>query len=354
MIANGKERTLDEFGWNSSQSPAAQRANTQAALDSGEPIRLPVGESVTIDEPLVMAHKGGNLVGAGGDITNMATGPSQIRTAVANMPLIRVLGENCYLAGFNLHADALGGAGIVVGDGINDHVRGFVAERISTSFNLLHGIHVKNSGGFVLNKCWLWGSDSALRLENLVSSDTGDNKITNCDFNALGSGAGIRWTSGGGLYVTGCKFGAGKNHINIDWNRGGSGNFSLIGCSLETCDHISVDMQGSHDFKRMQIVGNTWGGVIMAIAVRNFSPTNWLKELLISGNTIDNNSGNPCIDVGCTDNAFITGNNIRSSGGAVAGIMLRNGNGAVGVNKIVGCASPVVVAGGSWNVAAQM
>lgn len=354
-MSNGKYRTLDEFGWTSGLTPSSQRVKVQDAFDSGEPLLMPCGEAVSISDVGLVANHPLHLVGHGADTAAAASCASMFRSNTPGIQFITIkpTAHNSRLSGFHIQADAAGSTGIVLGDGVTDHLRGAVIESVSTNPSLHFGIHVLGAGGFVIDKCWLWGSDSALRLENLYHSDTGDNKITDSDFNAGPAGAGIRWTTGGGLYVKGCKFGAGYNHIYMDWGAS-SGNFNLTGCSLETCTHISVDMRGSSTFKRAQLVGNTWGGVILAVAVRNFSPTNWLEELLIEGNTIDNNSGNPCMDIGCVSNAFITGNTIRSSGGSVAGIMLRNGNGAVGQNKIIGCASPVVVAGGTWNVQPQL
>ncbi len=354
-MSTGRFWTLDEFGWNASLSDGVQWAKTQDALNSGERLLMPVCETVRIDAPLVMRAKRGNLTGGGGDLTNNANAVSQIRTSVANMPLLRVEADHCHIAGLNLHADAAGCTGLVLGDGVTDHVRGVVVERLTTNSVMNFGVHVLSAGGLVLRDSWLSGWDAALRLENRLHSDTGDNKITNVDFNAYGPmGAGIRWTSGGGLYVMASKFVNGLNHISMDWNRGGSGNFSLLGSSLESNRGISLDMRGDYDFKRVQITGNTWGGIpSVAIVARSNCPSNWLKDLIVTGNTLDCYGVDPIMDLGCTDNAFITSNTLRGNGTVPYGIYTRNGTGGIGPNRFSGCGTAVQNSAG-WAMTGQL
>lgn len=370
-MSSGREYTLCDFGWNATQASAVQAVKVQSALDSGEPLVMPVGETVHIDQPLFMEHCP-SLRGYGGDLTNQCLGASQFQCDEPAVDILTIKKNHAHVSGIGFHGTGdrylAGGRGIVVGDGLS-HVVGVVIERVTTNRRHAHGIHVRSAGGLVVDRCWLWGHYSALKMQNVVGADTGDNKITNCDFNAdMEIGAGIRWTSGGGLYIHGSKFNMGFNHLRMDWSEGSSGNFALIGSSLETCASISVDIRGSHIFKRAQFVGNTWGINSAAIAVRNYNATPgdagtpWLEDLNISGNTIHTGGAGgpttyaPAIDLGCVKRALVQGNNIFGHGTASQGIILRQQavDSAIGPNLIRGCTTPVVNYSLTSSVSAQL
>ena len=335
------EYSLKDFGWNQTLPASEQVIAVQSALDSGEPLTFK--GTITIDAPLVMEHCP-SLRGFGGDLTNRALGVSQIRTGEPDIPMLTMLKSHAVVQGFGFHGDGPPGvrSGLVVGNGV-DYTYAPVIDRITTNFGLHHGIHVKGVGGMVLSNSWLWGSNDAAFIENLIQVDAGDNKVTNCDFNALSGGAGLRWHSGGGLYILGCKFVNGTNHINMSWKSGGSGNFTLVGCSLEGGEHISVDIDGNQTFRRAQFTGNTWGGVLMAVAVRNFHSSAWLEQLVITGNTARVLGNNPVFDLGCVAEGVVSGNAIHGNGIASTGIHTRNpSSGTIGKNCIAGCAQTVV------------
>lgn len=323
-MSNGHFRTFDEF------------TSPQSACDSGEPLLMPCGTPIDLSVPLVANHPL-HLVGHGADTQVAGSAASMFTTSVANMPMLVLnpTAHNSRISGIAFQASATGGTGIVLGDGTTDHLRGVILDGISTNPNLFFGIHVLAAGGFVIDKCWLWGNDAALRLENRMSADTGDNKITDTDFNAAGAtGCGLKWTSGGGLYMKGNKFNTAATHIYMDWSLAASGGLVAVGNSFESCSGISVDLRGEFGFERMMFTGNTWGGIpSVAIASRNFCSSNWLKDLSIVGNTFSAWGASPILDMGCTDNAWIATNVFRGNNIATPSVMIRNGTGAVGTNR---------------------
>lgn len=332
----GKLRTFDEFGWLVSQSASVQRANVQSAFDSGERLLMPVGDTVQIDAPLVFNHPT-ELSGAGGDITDTATAASQFRCGVSGVQMLQIRSNHVRLSGFNLHADAPNIEGIVIGDGTTTR-RGVVLEDMTTAATLTRGVRFLSGANCTIRGGSIMGSDAALMIENQHNADEGDNIVQGAKFYSP-SGIGLKWLSGGGLYMGQSKFDGCANHVYVDWSSSGSGGFVAVGNSFETCIGISVDLRGEFPFERMMFVGNTWGVPSVAIAARNFCATNWLKQLEISSNTIKVMGRVPALDLGCTDNASVFSNSIDGTGVATAGIITRNGTGAIGINRIVGCAN---------------
>jgi hypothetical protein len=353
------ERSLSDFGWNTSQSPAAQWAAAQSALDSGEPLTF-LG-TVVIDQPLVAQHCP-SLRGFGADLTINAMGASQIVSSDGAIDILTVLKDHCTLSNFNLHRHGGPGTGrgVVIGDTTKKCV-GVTLDRLSTNPYHRHGLHVQAMAKSNVDRCWWQGHEAAVRWQNIHGSDDGDNSIYGTRFLGWEDSYGLHWTSGGGLYIAACKFLFGSTHMYVDWNDGGSGNLTVTGCSFESNSFISVDMRGSFPFKRAHFDACTWGGVLMALAVRNFNFTpgdggaiHWLESLSINGCTADTEfaDNTPIIDVGCTKNALVTGNILRGYGKASCGIFTRNGSGVVGPNYHAGVPNKVINAGG-WSVAAQ-
>lgn len=370
-MSDGRPRTLVEFGWNSSQSAATQRANVQSAFDSGEPLFWPAcnpatgADQVVSDGTLVMNYHT-KVTGAGPDLVQAETTiASVLKCSTAGIPAIHVRGHNCRISDLDIRPPQPGGIGIQVGDGVTlgYATNGFYAERVSTNWNFARGIYLQAATHCYIVNSFLYGQDAAIYVSSNISNDplsadSGDNFILGNHIFGAVNGVGIRWRSSGGLVVTGNKFLKGTNHINMQWDWGGSGSLVLTGNSLESCSGISLDMYGNQPFKRATIVGNNWGGINCAVAVRNYAPYDWLQDLLITGNDFDadvNPNGYPILDIGRTAEALISNNIIRGNGTAQAGIIVRNGTGAVGPNRIIGCTAPVVnSAGASWNIATQL
>lgn len=349
-MANGRFRTFDEFGsptWNSTLSPALQRAAVQSAFDSGEPLLMPCGETVDIDGPLIALHSL-HLMGHGADITNRAAALSQFRIGAAGIDLIHVLANNVVLERLNLHADAMGGRGIVIGDGVSPDPAGTILNNISTASNLLKGVDLIGGQETSIIDCWLNGQDSAICVNNGFSSDMGDNRIRGGKLNAYGpQGACLRFLSGGGLTVDGgTKFLNAFNHIKMDWRKGGSAGLTVKGCHFENCtSSISVDIDGNKGFERVIFSGNNWGNSSVAIVVRNFQGVPWLAELVVSDNVVKvfGTAPIPAFDFGSVAQLSFDGNIVNGSGIASAGIIVRKPcTGSIGINTIRNTTGPAI------------
>lgn len=330
-MASGRERTFDEFAWNSSQTAAVQRANVQSAFNSGEPLRMPLGELVQTDMPLQM-NVTTSLIG---------TGRSTIQCNDQTADVLQIGASNCLVEGFNITHPGMGsGSGIVIGPNADPSVNGgyciyVTLRRMFTTVNNAAGVHVKAAGGFSIEGGNIWGRDAIL-IENIINSDAGDNKIHGVDLNAdAASGAGIRWLSGGGLGVSLCKFGQGFNHLKVSWKTGASGGLEMGRNRLEGCTGISVDIDGTVPFERMVFDDNNWGVGSCAIVVRNFQASPWLKQLNITDNVVKIGGRTPAFDIGSAAQVLIEGNNIDGTGQATAGIITRSPcTGAIGTNYI--------------------
>lgn len=338
-MTNGQSWGFDQFAWNATQPDSIQRANVQNAFDSGEPLVMPRGEMVKIDGPLIASHPL-HLVGHGADITNSAAALSQFRVGAAGVDMIHVLANNVILERFNLHADAMGGRGIVIGDGVSVSPMGTILNNISTGSNLSKGVEFLSGQEACLMDCWLFAQDAAICMNNRISSDTGDNRVRGGELNAYGAaGAGLLFKSGGGLiFEGGTKFLDCFNHIKMDWRPGGSGGLTVKGCSLEICrSAISVDIDGIIGFERMVFEGNSWGNAAVAIAVRNFQGVCWLKELVVSNNVVKvfGTQSIPAFDFGSVAMLSFDGNVIDGQNIASAGVIVRKPcTGSIGINTI--------------------
>lgn len=338
----GKPRTLDEFGWTSGLSATNQRIAAQAALDSGDPIVLPA-DPVTIDSvPLDM------------NVTTSLTGngKSEIRCADPSTPILRIRSEYSTVANFKLNGTnaARTAAALIVGPQNGDHARYVTIDRIWTLGTHGYGMHVKATGGLRIMGGMVNGTLAGIRWENIVANDTGDNKILGVDINAGNeSGAGIKWTSGGGLLVGYCKFNQGAKHVDFNNSVGNTGTFDLRNNSFEGNTGISVDIVGGSWFNRMSIEGNNFGVLGCAVAVRNYATNGpawpWLGGLNIVGNTIQaGQNGSNVLDIGCAQDPLIGPNQIQGNGTSAVGVYIRpecvGGKVNMSGSVVTGCAHP--------------
>lgn len=358
-MSNGQFYTLDQFGWNATQTDAVQRANVLSAFDSGEPLEMPKGEDVRTDQPLISTHPL-HLVGHGPDITNTATALSQFRTSVANIDILQILAGNSIVANINFHSDAIGtGRGVVVGDGATKQPAGVLLDHISTGSNLFQGVAIISGQELTIRDSWLNGQDAAFCTDN-ENSDAGDNRIEGGEFNAFGSlGAGIRMLSGGGLFAgDGLKLLSCYNHIAVAWHKSGSGGLIVSQVSAEGCrSTVSFDIDGSVPFERMEFGGDiSWGNASTCVAVRSSHSVKWLKQLTITNNPMKV-MGPPslsAVDIDYCDELDVHGNNIDGTGHAYCGIIVReHSSGMIGTNTIRNVTMQAIynLAGAAVNVA---
>lgn len=317
-----REYTLTEFGWSAGLSPANQRFSAQSALDSGERIGWPVHDPVEIDDtPLDM------------NVTTTLTGngKSEIRCAAPQTPILRVQSEYSTVSNIKLNGTnaARTAAALIVGPQNNDHARYVTIDRIWTPGTHGFGIHVKATGGLTIKGGMVNGTLAGIRWENTVHSDTGDNKIRGVDINAGNeAGAGIWWTSGGGLLVQQCKLNQGYNHVKFDNSTGNTGTFELVGNSLEGNALISMDVVGNSWFNRMNIHSNNFGVLGCAVAVRNYTTSGaawpWLGGLSIAGNVFQaGQNGANILDIGCAKDPLIGANHYQGNGTAPVAVFIR-------------------------------
>lgn len=346
-MANGHYRTFDEFGWNASQSAPVQRANVQSALDSGEPLLRPVGETVLLDGPLVMTAPT-TMIGQSTSIFNAAD---------ITQDILRIEADRAIVDGGQFFRNQYGaGKGIVVGPNGGTFCKWVRVRNTHTHINNSVGLHVKATGDLQVSQNNIAGYDSGVLWENILNSDAGDNKFFANDINANSTdGVGFRHRSGGGLYATLNKFGAGKNHVKYEWYYGSSGIAHWVNNGFETCTGISFDMDGTVPFVDMKIALNRFAVPSCAIVVRNFQSAPWLTDLDVSTNQIYAGapSGSPCIDLGSVSVATLNANIIRGGGVAQCGIYVRPQATDIGVgctNKIRGCVTPVINGGASTTI----
>lgn len=345
-MPNGRPRTLDEFAWNATQTPAVQRAAVQSAFDSGEPLFWPVGASDTVSTDGPVELKWGQKVYGGGAF-------SRWRTADVTQDALHILCDKSVVEDINFVKDGHGaGRAIVIGPNqqnyhaIYNQLRG-----IHTSLFFRHGVAFRACGGTQIFGGQIAGNEAGLHLQNEISADAGDNHVFGTHFNAGPDGANIKGVTGGGLYLNGIKGGAGKNHILWHWTGGGSGNLVVTGGALETCDGISVDIDCPTPFERIAITGVSFGVPSVAIAVRNFQSIAETRQLAITGNVISTFANpHPIIDIGSVDGFIVQGNSLRGSAAPIStpcAVMVRSQakNGIVGPNIVQGCATDYTTTG---------
>lgn len=341
--ASGLPRTLASFGWNATQTPAAQRAAVQTAFDSGEPLFWPVGTSDTVSTDGPAELKWGQKISGGGAF-------SRWRTADITQDALHILCDKGPVEDIHFVKDSAGpGCAIVIGPNqqnyhaIYNQLRG-----VHTSLGFRRGVAFKACGGTQIFGGQLAGHEAGLFGENTISADAGDHEVFGTHFNAGPEGAGIKVVSGGGLYLNAIKGGAGKHHIKWDWHGGGSGNLVVTGGALETCDDISVDLNISTGFERVIFDSVSWGVPSVAVAVRNFYPTGTLKQLTMTGCGISSFAGsNPIVDIGCVDGFMIANNSFRGGGSNQCAVIARPqaSNGIIGPNIVQGCATDYITNG---------
>lgn len=344
----GAFKTLDQFGWISTQSPSAQRANVQNAFDSGEPLLMPAGETVQIDSGLVINHPL-HLMGHGSDITNTGISASQFECVTSGIDALTILAHNCILKNFGIQIDSIGGRGIVIGDGVHV-VFGSRLEGISTSSNFSKGVEILSGQEESFVDCNLSAQDAAISINDQVSADEGDRRIRGGELNAYnylngGQGACILLASGGGLICEGgTKFLNAYYHVKVNWLHGGSGGLVIQGCSLENCHGaISIDMDGTQPFTRAVIANNSFGNASVAVVVRNFRSSPWINSLVVANNVIDVGGPYPCMDFGSVGELFVHGNTINGGNIATSGITIRNpATGCIGINTIRNINGPAI------------
>lgn len=338
-MANGAFHTFDEFSWNSTQSASVQRANAQSALDSGEPLLMPCGETVTIDDVGLTISNPTHLVGHGCDIRNTGNALSQFRTGAANSDILRVLAHNTVLEGFGVHADAAGGRGIVVGDASTHLPDGVRLTGLSSCTNFAVGCDDISGNELTSFDCH-WkanGGGTAYRFNN-INPGVGDSRIIAGSMYAPGgTGLGILG-GGGGIYLSGgTKFNTCHNHIKMDENTApGGGSFMATGINFEDCEsYVSCLFNGSVYFERIGFVGCQWANV--STAVQTTGAAVWLHKLLLASNIVKV-MGPPLLsgfDIEAADGLMIDGNDIDCTGQAYTGMIVRGlCKGTIGTNLI--------------------
>lgn len=345
-MPNGRPRTLDEFSWNSTQTPATQRAAVQSAFDSGEPLFWPVGISDTVSTDGPVNLKWGQKVYGGGAF-------SRWRTADVTQDALHILCDKSVVEDIHFVKDGHGaGRAIVIGPNqqnyhaIYNQLRG-----IHTSLLFRHGVAFKACGGTQIFGGQIAGNEAGLHLENEISADAGDNHVFGTHFNSGPDGPNIEGVSGGGLYLNAIKGGAGKNHIRWRWTGGGSGNLVVNGGALETCNEISIDIDCPTPFERLAIGNVSFGVPSVAIAVRNFQSIAETRQLAITGNVISTFANpHPIIDIGSCDGFIVQGNTLRGSAAPISTecavrVRPQAKNGLVGPNIVQGCATDYLTNG---------
>lgn len=346
-MANGRLRTLDEFGspaWNSSLSPSAQRAAIQSALDSGEPLRAPcMTDAVTTDGPCYMDFSN-SLTGVGTSVWTCADKDQDclvIRSSYATVERIQ----------FD-HASLGAGRGVVVGPTpTNDYAIYVTLRDIHTTANNKFGVDLVGAGGSCVMGGSLYGDLASWHLGNVlggVNHDAGDHKVIGTDTNANNSyGACYFIESGGGIYIGQPKAVQGQNHIKL-YPTGSSGNLTVSGGSFEGNTSISVDINCQTVWERVALTGVSIGVAGVAVAARNVTGTLGaggvpnLMDLAITG-CVTHTVGNagPVYDIGSVRGFSVIGGSINGNGTAQCGVYARpqSSNGSVLV-PVRGCVSP--------------
>lgn len=173
-----------------------------------------------------------------------------------------------------------------------------------TVYGFYDNIGIESGIYYVLRDCYSFDpARFGIRLRNTASGgfDTGDQVIEGCTVavvtNSRGNPlAGIRWESGGGPKIIGCKINgnatyAGEFAIGIDAAVADGGTtmvMSITGCSIENVSAagIKVSQGGTTGaFGRVMIVGNEIGSGNIPDAIRcEASALGFISDITISGN----------------------------------------------------------------------
>jgi hypothetical protein len=323
-MAIGQYKTLNDFGsWSASDPASSQRALLQAALNSGERILLPVGETVTIDAPVYMDYT-----------TELSgNGNSTIRCddTQADMLVLRCDRSTVRGIRFVSNNTERTGAGVRVGPKADGYYAIYNSlEHLFFDFNSKYGIHCRKFGGLNIIGGQLQGRVAAVYSDNEVV-DSGDSKLWGADLNASEDGGTcFLWESGGGWTISKNKFNLANCHIKIKHERGNTGGITIVSNNLEGNTPISIDILGNGSwFNRLVIASNNIGVLGCAIAVRNFltngaPATPWLGGLVIGSNTIQaGQNGSPIMDIGCAKDPIIDPYHIQGNGTAASPVIIR-------------------------------
>ncbi len=340
-MSNGHFRTFDEFGWTSSLSATAQRAAVQSALDSGENLLAPVAEVVQTDGPLLKDYAS----------ILQGNGASTIHCLDTTQDVLQIRGDNSFVSGIVVGGPGTRtGSGIVVGPRVDGNFVIYVTlDRVFTEVTNQYGIKCAKFGGLTIRGGQAAGRIAAIRSENAVV-DAGDSKITGVDINADNTvGAGFDFVSGGGWLIHQNKFNQGHAHVRINNSLGNTGTIDLTGNSLEGNTPISVDIVGNSWFNRMNIVGNNFGVLGCAIAVRNYVTSGtawpWLGGLQIANNLFQaGQNGSNILDIGCAKYPIIGPNVYQGGGAAQCAVYIRpeclGGKVNLTASEITDCLTP--------------
>lgn len=287
-MANGRLRTLDEFGWNESQTSAVQRAKVLDALDSGEPLAAPSHETVTTDETLLM----GNCRRLIGD------GSSTFHTDEISANILQTQDDNVKIAGINFTGGPnRTGSAVQIGPkptaGGDYYAIYNVVEDCNTDYNHRYGVHVRLGGGFTSRGGFLRGRDGGLYSDNdaappllelAKTTDAGDSMVYGTHLAASEAvedlGAAFLWRGGGGwLFGAGGKCVLSKYHMRIESYRGQTGTLGVSNWSMEGNTICSVSMVGNQRFKRASFQAVNWG--VFSSAFGSSGTGQWLERLIL-------------------------------------------------------------------------
>lgn len=330
---------LSSIGWNATQSPTAQREAIQSALSAGPcALELPYGETVNIDQGLVAPFPV-HLFGHGCDATNSAVALSQVRCATPNVNMIQLLAHNSIIEDINFHSDAANshGYGVLVGDGGTHKPVGVNLSRVSTGSSNWRGVGIISGQELTVRDCFVFSQDAAYTSDNEIP-DSGDNHIIGGEFNAYGGWC-VRMLSGGGLNIGGsAKLLNGIGHINMAWNKGGSGGLQVDHASLENASGtVSCLLDGSMPFERIAFSNVSWGNGATCMRVQSSAQVAWLKQLDICNNVMKvmGPASLSAVDLDYCQQICVADNSIDGTGAAYTGIIVRgNCYGYIGPNII--------------------
>lgn len=131
--------------------------------------------------------------------------------------------------------------------------------------SLWRGIHFERGAYYQISSCdFILTVDAGIFQKNPnFGGDEGDMVIAECLF-SLVTGAGVRWRSGGGLKILGCKFLSGVVGIECIVDTGVTTGILIVsGCSIEnfTTTGIGVSRTGTGTLARLSITGNEFLGI---------------------------------------------------------------------------------------------
>lgn len=146
-------------------------------------------------------------------------------------------------------------------------------------------VKLNGNGNIISNCVFTLQSGGCILIDNELNPDTGDNVITGCSFDNgnIKSGYGISIYSGGGLYVTNCKF----LHFNVGiWARavrGGTSVLCVTNNSFEAIEQSAIISTGN--FIRIIVSSNEIISKATAVSFSN------IEEIIINSNILNIETG---------------------------------------------------------------